>query len=60
MNSNKKENIAITALTNEINQFDNIEESLKKRDKEPVWDGDLYLYKNDTSKKSDLVGRIPV
>lgn len=36
MNSNKKENIAITALTNEINQFDNIEESLKKRDKEPV------------------------
>lgn len=60
MNSNKKESIAITALINEVNKFDNIQDELKKRDKEPVWDGNLYLYKKDTSKKSDIVGRIPV
>ena len=60
MNSNKKENIAITAIINEVNKFDNIEDNLRKRDKEPVWDGDLMLYKNDSLKKSNIVGRIPV
>ena len=39
MNSTKKESIAITGLINEINKFDNLQEYLKKRDKEPVWDG---------------------
>lgn len=44
MNSDKKESIAITAIINEVNQFDNIQENLKKKDKEPVWDGELTLY----------------
>lgn len=60
MNASKKESIAITAIVNEVNLFDNLEEELKKRDKIPVWDGDLYLYKKDSTKKKDIVGRIPV
>ena len=43
----KKESIAITGLINEINKFDNLQEYLKKRDKEPVWDGRIELYKSD-------------
>ena len=60
MNSNKKESIAITALKNEVNKYDNLDEDLKKRDKEPIWDGNLYLYKKDSSKNTDMVGKIPV
>ena len=36
MNSNKKESIVITALKNEVNKYDNLDEDLKKRDKEPI------------------------
>lgn len=60
MNSTKTENIGITALINEINQYDNLQENLRKRDKEPVWDGTIELYKNDSNKTTDIVGIIPV
>lgn len=60
MNSTKKESIAITGLINEINKFDNLQEYLKKRDKEPVWDGRIELYKSDSNKASEIVGEIPV
>ena len=60
MNSTKKESIAITGLINEINKFDNLQEYLKKRDKEPVWDGRIELYKSDSNKASEIIGEIPV
>lgn len=60
MNSDKKESIAITAIINEVNQFDNIQESLKKKDKEPVWDGELTLYQAQSNKSNEIMGRIPV
>ena len=60
MNSDKKESIAITAIINEVNKYDNLFEDLKKRDKEPVWDGCLNLYRKDSSKNTDIVAKIPV
>lgn len=60
MNSDKKESIAITAIINEVNQFDNLQESLRKSDKEPVWDGELRLYKAESNKSDEIIGRIPV
>lgn len=60
MNSSKKESIAITAITNEINKYDNLQEYFNKRDKEPVWDGKIELYKGDSNKTIDIVGEIPV
>lgn len=60
MNSSKTESIAISAIINEINQYDNLQENLKKRDKEPVWDGKIELYKGDSNKSTDIVGIIPV
>ncbi len=60
MNSDKKESIAITAIINEVNQFDNIQENLKKKDKEPVWDGELTLYQAQSNQSNEIIGRIPV
>lgn len=60
MNSDKKESIAITAIINEVNQFDNLQESLKKQDKEPVWDGELKLYQSESNQSNEIMGRIPV
>ena len=60
MNSAKKESISITAIINEVNQFDNLEDHLQKRDREPVWDGELRLYKSESNKSNEIVGRIPV
>lgn len=60
MNSSKKESIAITAIINETNKFDNLQDDLRKRDKEPVWDGILRLYQKDTNKSDEIVGIIPV
>jgi len=60
MNTSKTESIAISAITNEINQYDNLQENLRKRDKEPVWDGKIELYKKDSNKTTDIVGIIPV
>lgn len=34
MNSSKKESIAITAIINEANKFDTLEDNLRKRDRE--------------------------
>lgn len=60
MNSAKKESIAITALINEINKYDNLQEDLQKRDKIPVWDGKIEIYKSDSSKTTEIIGEIPV
>ena len=60
MNSSKTESIAISAIINEINQYNNLQENLRKRDKEPVWDGKIELYKGESNKSTDIVGIIPV
>ena len=60
MNSSQTESIAINAVINEINKYDNLQASLNQRDKETVWDGKIELYKDDNNKTSDMVGIIPV
>lgn len=60
MNSDKKESISIAAIINEVNKFDNLQEDLKRRDKGPVWDGELCLYKGESNKTNEIAGRIPV
>lgn len=60
MNSSKAESIAITAVENEVNKFDNLQPNFNKRDKNPVWDGSIELYKCDSDKTADIVGVIPV
>ena len=60
MNSSKVESIAITAVKNEINKYENLLEKLSDRDKQPVWDGHIELYKGDSNKTTDIVGIIPV
>lgn len=60
MNSNKIESVGITALKNEVNKYDNLLENFSTRDKNPVWDGNIEVYKKDSNKTSDIVGIIPV
>ena len=50
--------------TNAINiflcNFQNISPNINWNDKEPSWDGNIYLYEDNSQKKGLLRGRIPV
>ena len=60
MNSNKIESIGVTTVENEINKYNNLLENFPTRDKNPVWDGNIEVYKKDSSKTTDIIGIIPV
>ena len=59
MNSNKIESIGVTTVRNEINKYNNLLENFPTRDRNPVWDGNIEVYKKDSSKATDIVGIIP-
>lgn len=42
------------ADTNLLSQY------INERDKEPIWDGFIYAYRNKSKKNDDLIGRAPV
>lgn len=59
MNSNKIESIGVTTVINEINKYNNLLENFPTRDRNPVWDGNIEVYKKDSNKTTDIVGIIP-
>ncbi len=62
LNSTQIENAGVDAVSDYFNFTDTLDPSIPKKDKEPVWDGKLYLYKNGSDKqsKTGLIGIIPV
>ena len=62
LNSTQIENAGVDAVSDYFNFTDTLDPSIPKKDKEPVWDGKLFLYKNGSDKqsKTDLIGFIPV
>ncbi len=59
MNSNKIESIGVTTVINEINKYNNLLENFPTKDRNPVWDGNIEVYKKDSNKTTDIVGIIP-
>lgn len=60
MNSIKIEMGAVLALKNVIQLNDLMKEYINDNDKEPSWDGFIYLYKSDDMKAENIKHRIPV
>lgn len=60
MNSNSIEKRAVNAVEDYFAKIERIDSTISRGDKEPSWDGFLYLYLDDSMKKETLIGRIPV
>lgn len=60
MNSNNIEKRAVNAVEDYFAKIERIDSTISRGDKEPSWDGFLYLYSDDSMKKDLLIGRIPV
>lgn len=54
------ETISISTINMVLCNFQNIIPSINCNDKEPSWDGNIYLYEDNSQKKSLLKGRIPI
>ena len=52
LNNTQIENAGVDAVSDYFNFTDTLDPSIPKKDKEPVWDGKLYLYKNGSDKQS--------
>lgn len=60
MNSNQIELLAVNAVEDYFTKIERINPTIPVGDKEPSWDGFLYLYPDDSMKKETMIGRIPV
>lgn len=60
MNSNRIESLAVNAVEDYFTKIERINPTIPVGDKEPSWDGFLYLYQDDSMKKETLIGRIPI
>lgn len=60
MDNNAIEILAVNAVKNSIVMSDYLTPFIADNDKEPSWDGNIYIYNDKSKKKSSLKGRIPV
>lgn len=60
MNSKQLEDFSVSAVKDAINQTDLLRPYINDNDKEPSWDGNIYIYNDKECKKNSLKGRIPV
>lgn len=60
MNPNQIELLAVNAVEDFFSKIERINPMIPLADKEPSWDGFLYLYPDDSMKKETMIGRIPV
>ncbi len=54
------ETLSIDAVRNSIVRSDFLDQCIKDNDKEPSWDGFVYIYSDKSKKKDKLIGRMPV
>lgn len=60
MNSKAIEELATNAVKKSIITTDLLDQFISENDKEPTWDGYVYIYDDKKKKKSDLRGRVAV
>lgn len=60
MNPIKIEKGAVEAIKRIIRLHEKMDESLSEADKNPSWDGHIYLYTNSDLKVEHMLGRIPI
>ena len=60
LNSDDIETLSVDAVKKSIITAPFLSPYINEKDKEPSWDGKIYIYKNNTKTKSEMLGRIPV
>lgn len=60
MDSKTIETLAVNAVKNSIIISDYLNPFIADNDKEPTWDGNVYIYNDKSKKKSELKGRVAV
>lgn len=60
LDSKTIETLSVNAVKNSIVMTEYLDQFISDNDKEPSWDGFIYIYKNESKKKSDLEGRVAV
>lgn len=60
MNSIQIETLAVNAVKDSILMSDYLIPFINDNDKEPSWDGKVYIYKDKNCTKDSLIGRLPV
>jgi len=60
VNSKTIETIAVSTLKENIVTCDHLEPYINENDKEPSWDGMIYVYNNSTKKKDNIIGTVKV
>lgn len=60
MNSKQIEETAVHIVGLYFSNAHTISPYISSNDKEPCWDGNLYIYSNEPMKNSTLYGRVPV
>ncbi|MFD2114313.1 DUF4365 domain-containing protein [Paenibacillus yanchengensis] len=60
MNTKAIETISISAVRDSIVVSDYLDQYIADNDKEPSWDGFVYIYNAKNKKKNQLTGRVPV
>lgn len=60
MDGNAIETISVNAVRDSIVVSDFLDQFIADNDKEPTWDGFVYIYNDKSKKKEKLKGRLPV
>jgi len=60
LDNNAIETLSINAVKNSIVMCDYLSQFISENDKEPSWDGAVYIYDNKNKTKDRLKGRMPV
>ena len=59
-NNKRIEETATTALKAALLRCPILESYIDSNDKTPSWDGTVFVYRNGSQKKADLLGRVPI
>lgn len=54
------EKIATAAVTGYISKSNSLSPFISEGDKEPFWDGNIYIYNNETIDNNNYINRVPV
>lgn len=60
MNKKSIETLSVNAVRNSIVISDFLDQFISDNDKEPSWDGHIYIYKDKSKRKDRLKGRLPI
>ena len=54
------ESLAVSAVKNRVSRTDRLAPYINDKDKEPMWDGHIYVYKDDSKTNKSFKDKIPI